>query len=62
MFVFFSVQYTMGYQYQQSYLTSIDRVILPDDDNEDDLMPGSLCKAIPGMVNIDTAGNQNKNH
>ena len=50
------------YLLSKLWVTSIDRVILPDDDNEDDLMPGSLCKAIPGMVNIDTAGNQNKKH
>ena len=34
---------------------------LPDDDNEDDLMPGSRCRAIPGIVNIDTAENQKRN-
>lgn len=40
-----------AYQPQNSMLW---RRILPDDDNEDDLMPGSRCKAIPGIVNIDT--------
>lgn len=28
---------------------------LPDELREEDLMPGSLCNAIPGIVNIDTA-------
>ena len=28
----------------------------PVEDSDDDLIPGSLCNVIPGMVNIDTAG------
>ena len=27
----------------------------PVEDSDDDLIPGSLCNVIPGMVNIDTA-------
>ena len=30
----------------------------PVEDSDDDLMPGSLCNVIPGMVNIDTARKQ----
>ena len=30
--------------------------ISPVEDSDDNLMPGSLCNVIPGMVNIEIAG------
>ena len=35
-------------------------ILIPVDDKDEDLIPGSLCKIIPGSVNMDTAINRNK--